>query len=216
MRPEAGFDSVARSYWLLERLAFGGALEAARFCHLDALGGCRRVLVLGEGDGRFLVRLLRRFPELRVDCVDASAAMLTQAAQRLSTEERRRVNLICADVRCWKMEEGVYDAAVTLFVLDCFAQMEAEELVGRIATALRPDALWLWADFTLPAHGWRRGRARLWLALLYAFFRWRTGLRTRRLPEIDGALGAAGFAPERATELQAGLLLSVLWRRRGA
>ena len=215
MRPSADFDSLARPYRRLERLAFGGALETARFCHLEALRRCRRALVLGEGDGRFLARLLRRVPEARVDCVDASAAMLARAAGRLGAEDRARVNFIHADARRWALAAGVYDTAATLFFFDCFEQAEAEELTARIAAALRPDALWLWADFAVPPRGWRRARARLWLALLYAFFRWRTGLVARRLPEIEGALRVAGFEPGRTTELQAGLLRACLWRRGG-
>src|SRR5690606_35643402 len=50
--PPAGFVRVARIYHALERLAFGRALERARFALLPALAGCRDVLVLGDGDGR--------------------------------------------------------------------------------------------------------------------------------------------------------------------
>jgi spermidine synthase len=38
---------------------FGLALEHARFDFLSHAAEARRVLILGEGDGRFLARLLR-------------------------------------------------------------------------------------------------------------------------------------------------------------
>lgn len=215
MRLPACFDSMARPYRLLERVAFGASLEAARFRHLEQLGECRRVLVLGEGDGRFLARLLRRFPELRVDCIDASAAMLARAERRLAPEERARVSFRHEDARALRLEPASYDAVVTLFFLDCFDDVEAAALIARIADGLRADALWLWADFAVPPRGWRRVRARLWLALLYACFRWTTGLLTRRLPEVEAPLRAAGFAPCSETIFQAGLLRSVVWRRGG-
>ena len=77
------FDGLAKIYRLLEWLAFGQILETARFSHLDALKGCRRVLILGEGDGRFLARLIRQYPDLTVVCIDRSRTMLARAAGRL-------------------------------------------------------------------------------------------------------------------------------------
>ena len=52
-------DPIASSYRWLEYAAFGLALEHARFDFLSHAAAARRVLILGEGDGRFLARLLR-------------------------------------------------------------------------------------------------------------------------------------------------------------
>ena len=78
------FDALARPYRLLERLALGGSLETARYHFLPRLRSCRRVLVLGDGDGRLVQRLLRLAPELCVDSLDKSEAMqaLARAPQR--------------------------------------------------------------------------------------------------------------------------------------
>ena len=51
-------DRIASGYRWLEYAAFGLALEQARFDFLSRAAGARRVLILGEGDGRFLARLL--------------------------------------------------------------------------------------------------------------------------------------------------------------
>ena len=73
---ELNFDPLARPYRWLEYATFGRALERCRFHFLPALTGARRALVLGDGDGRFLARLLRANPELEADVVDCSPAML--------------------------------------------------------------------------------------------------------------------------------------------
>ncbi len=72
------FDRVARLYRVLEYLSFGPMLERCRFHHLPALAAadCSRALILGDGDGRFLARLLAACPELSAQAVDASPAML--------------------------------------------------------------------------------------------------------------------------------------------
>ena len=59
-------DPIASSYRWLEYAAFGLALENARFDFLSHAAAARRVLILGEGDGRFLARLLRCNRQARV------------------------------------------------------------------------------------------------------------------------------------------------------
>jgi cyclopropane fatty-acyl-phospholipid synthase-like methyltransferase len=214
-RPLVGFDGLASAYVWLERLAFGKDLENARFCHLDQLRGCQQVLVLGEGDGRFLARLVRQFPAMRIECMDASSAMLAKAEGRLSAEDRARVNFRQEDALLAEFGTDEYDAVVTLFFLDCFSAEEVAGLIGRIRTALRDDARWLWADFALPQRGWRRWRAQTWLRGLYFFFRIQTALTARQLPPSEVLLQAAGFVLCAEESFQAGLLRSAVWERGG-
>ncbi len=210
----ANFDRLARIYRALEFVAFGRDLERARFRWLDALADRRSILILGEGDGRFLERLLSVAPSARIHCVDASAAMLAVAASRISdSQDRARITFEQADARQVFLEHASYDAVVTLFFLDCFDAPEAEKLIGRLDAALGPGAVWLFADFALPESPLARWRARAWLALLYAFFRWETGLRTRCLPPAETSIRSHGFSELAAATLQAGLLRSVLFRR---
>ena len=214
--PPANFDPLARGYRALEFLAFGRALERARFCLLDRLTGCRDLLVLGEGDGRCLARLVQVAPAARIHCIDASAAMLARAEARLAgNAARARVTFECADILSVSLPPARYDAVTTLFFLDCFTVDQVTALVARVRPSLQPDARWLFADFALPPGGWGRLRARAWLALLYAFFRWQTGLAVRALPPSEEILRGAGFRLEAAREFQRGLVRSALFRMPG-
>lgn len=209
----ANFDPLAGIYRGLEFLAFGGDLERTRFCLLDRLGDRRSILVLGEGDGRALARLVRVAPQAQIHCIDFSAAMLARAQARLAdTEAEARVTFEQADVLGVEFRPAHYDAVVTLFLLDCFDADQVAGLVSRIRDALQPGAAWLFADFVLPARGPARLRARVWLGGLYAFFRWQTGLRIRTLPPSEDLIQAAGFKPEARRTFQWGLLRSVLFR----
>ena len=210
-RGPASFDRLARIYRGLEFLAFGRDLERARFCLLDRLAGCRDILVLGEGDGRCLARLLRAAPAARVHCLDASAAMLARAAARVPEAEVPRVAFTRADAIEAPLPEAGYDAVVTLFFLDCFTGAQAGTIVAKAARALRPGSRWLFADFALPPAGLRRLRARAWLALLYGFFRWQTALPARSLPPSEDLIAGAGFRPASVREFQHGLLRAVLF-----
>ena len=209
----ARFDPLARVYHALEVLAFGGDLARARFQFLDQLADRRSILILGEGDGRCLARLLPLAPAARIHCVDASPAMLARAAARIAGQPgRERVTWECADALTVEFPAAQYDAVITLFFLDCFDRSSATGLVTRIRTALQPGAVWLFADFVLPERGLARLRARVWLAVLYAFFRWQTGLRTRALPPSEELIRQAGFDSRQFRDFQWGFLRSSLFK----
>jgi ubiquinone/menaquinone biosynthesis C-methylase UbiE len=209
-----GFNRLARWYRTAEFLAFGRDLERARFTYLDRLAPCRHILVLGEGDGRFAARLAHMAPGARIRCVDSSPGMIERASRRIAgTEEAARVTFTCADALSFDPGRGAYDAAVTLFFLDCFDARDAELIVSRVDAALGPGASWLFADFVLPQSGFARARARAWLGLLYAFFRWEAGLSVRALPPSEEILGRAGWRPMATRDLQWGLIRSSLLSR---
>lgn len=211
-----GFDRVAGVYRALETVAFGAVLQRARTAFVGEAAGKREILIVGEGNGRFLAALREMNPTARVTVVDASEAMLRAARRRAGNGPTRFWQ---ADVREDALADGDerYDLVVTHFLLDCFDQEVAEAAAARIGGVAAEGATWLIAEFAVPAEGGviRRAHARVWLWVMYAFFGVTTGLSARRLPDVDAALGRAGFV---RTELRCwrwGLVRSMVWRRRG-
>lgn len=209
----SGFDALAPHYWWLERLSFGGLLQWCRTAHLPRLTGCRRALVVGDGDGRFLAAFLRANPEARIDCLDISPGMVALARRRLGPGERPRVRFAVGDVRSGPLPGDGYDLVVTNFLLDCFPAPELAEVVARLAAASAPGALWAVGDFALPALGWRRLAARAALAVMYGFFRAAAGLNASELIDPSPLLRGHGFAREAESTRLAGFLSATLWRR---
>lgn len=200
----------ARWYRWIEYAAFGRALERQRFAHLDRLSGRRRILILGEGDGRALERLLAVAPEARIDVVDVSPEMIGLARHR--NRDPDRVAFFCRDARTTDWPSGDYDAIVTQFFLDCFGEAEARELIGRLARAMVPNGVWLISEFTIPARGWQRLHARLWVHAMYRFFGFVTGLQTRSLPPIETLMQDAGLTCHEQQIRRAGMITSEVWK----
>ena len=125
------------------------------------------------------------------------------------------MSFLCADAVTFTPETGRHDAVTTLFFLDCFDGATASGIVSRVSAALRPDALWAFADFVLPKGRLARLRARVWLGILYAFFRWETGLRVSELPPSEEILAREGWRRVDSVDLQWGLVRSVLLTRGG-
>ncbi len=211
MRPD--FDRLARPYRWLEYLSFGPLLERCRFYRLPELIDARRALVLGDGDGRFLARLLKSNPQLRADAVDLSPAMM-QLLNRRAAEAGAldRVTLHCVDAREF-IPAGSYDLVVTHFFLDCFTTDELRALVGRIRSHLTPGARWVASEFAIPS-GAASLPARLIVGTLYLAFGLLTGLRIRQLPDHAAALRSAGLSLHARRCWLGGLLASELWESR--
>jgi SAM-dependent methyltransferase len=194
-------DPIARWYRWLEYLAFGRALERRREAFLGAVGDARRVLVLGDGDGRALAALLRVNRIATVDSIDLSARMLELARARAGSE---RVTYHRADALLVPLANAEYDLIVTHFFLDCFAESDLQRLVDRIGRAACPEARWLVSEFRRPG---------LLVEILYFFFRIATGLRTRELVDHHPFLEHQGFRLARAEPAWRGWLASELWIR---
>jgi trans-aconitate methyltransferase len=210
----ANFDPIARPYRWLEYLTFGPCLERCRFHFLDRLNTHRRVLILGDGDGRFTARLLASNPHIAIDAVDSSSAMLhllSQRARRLGPHARQRLKTIHSDALAFA-PAGPYDLVVTHFFLDCLAEDDLSALIAKIRPRLTPGAIWLVSEFAIPPNRPAAAFARLIIAALYGAFRILTGLKTQRLPDYPSAFRLNGFSIVNRKSFLGRLLAAELWQ----
>lgn len=207
------FDTLAPYYRSMEFLMAGGILQRCRTAFLAETANARRALLLGEGPGRFLVKLLRTNPRVEVVCVEQSPRMIQAARGQLAESEIARVKFDRADALQWQPPRAVFDLVVTNFFLDCFRRDELEGLIATVAGGAANEARWLLSDFRLPERGWRRVRARAVLALMYGFFRRATDLSATWLTPPDEFLEAAGFRRTGRRLANFGFVHSDLWQR---
>jgi SAM-dependent methyltransferase len=206
------FDPLARPYRWAEYATFGRSLERCRFHFLPAVTGARRALVIGDGDGRFLARLLREDPDLYADVIDISPAMLRLLHRRLPREDHRRVALHQRDAREFVPPDMGYDLVVTHFFFDCLFQNELNALVERIAPRLLPGANWIVSEFATPPGGVASVVGRGIISGLYGAFGLLAGLPVRSLPDHCTPLESSGFQLLTERTWLGGLLLSQCWK----
>jgi ubiquinone/menaquinone biosynthesis C-methylase UbiE len=203
-------NPIARWYRWLEYGAFGGALMRRRVAFLPDVADARRAFVVGDGDGRFLVRLVEQNREASIDYLDSSARMLELARDRVAGAG---VNFRQGDVLTALLPQAEYDLIVTNFLLDCFDHADMQRVVQRLASLTSTGTRWLIAEFRERPSGLRKVWTSAWLAVLYTFFRWTTGLKVRRLVDHRPFLEACGFRLSRTESDWFGLLVSELWER---
>jgi ubiquinone/menaquinone biosynthesis C-methylase UbiE len=207
----ADFNAIARLYRYLEYSIFGPALWRRRIAYLPKLAGAKRVLMAGEGDGRFLAAFLEANPEAVVDYVDASSAMLRLARRRVTVRAEGRVRFVRADVLQATFDGRGYDAIVTHFFFDCFCDEELRAVGERLAAGGAAGSVWVVSEFQT-----KRLAQAVLVRWLYFCFRWLTGLRTTHLPSHRQVLHALGYDMAAAEEAAGGLLVSEVWRRKGS
>ncbi len=216
------FDPIARPYRWLEYLSFGRSLERARFHFLGEMKSCKHALVLGDGDGRFTTKLLASNPEIYVDAIDSSAAMLrllTARAERLGPSAQNRLCTVKIDAldfvaKPQSQDESPYDLLATHFFLDCFTEDDVATLVRGLAPRLIPNALWVVSEFAIPRRQPATLGSQVIVGGLYRAFSLITGLRTQTLPDYARVFRESGLTLLDSKEHLGGLLVSELWNCR--
>lgn len=234
------FDAIAPHYRWLEWMTAGSLLQRCRTAFISEVREARKVLLLGEGRGRFLVELLTINPDAEITCVDASLRMLKLMRRTLRMRQlpEKRVRFVHGDLlraksratvpaasnpdrrnTCDILDEAVpflesYDAIASHFFLDCFRPDQLQRIATIISEHTDPGARWLISDFCVPDRGWQRIRARLIHASMYAFFQVVTRLPASRLTPPDAFLRDAGFELAGRRYFNFGLLHSDVWMRR--
>jgi ubiquinone/menaquinone biosynthesis C-methylase UbiE len=209
------FDLLAPHYRWMEWVLAGEKLQRCRTLFLGEVAQSRDVLIVGEGNGRFLLECRRQLADARITVVDASARMLASARERLQRSGLNpdHVQYIHADALSWNPATRAHDLVVTHFFLDCFPAPQLEKVVNNLAQGAAPDARWLLADFQVPARGLARQRARIIHAMMYIFFRVAARLPARRLAPPDEFLRAQKFSLRERRISDWGLLHSDMWTR---
>jgi ubiquinone/menaquinone biosynthesis C-methylase UbiE len=204
----ATFDSIASFYPLLEQMVFGSTLSRSRRLFSERLLSGENILLIGEGNGRFLFEMVRKTSAVSFTVVDSSARMLAAARRRIATVEPcPPIELIHADILEWESLGGRYDRVVTHFFLDLFTPSDICQIVEKISRLATEDALWINIDFTSRYHGLRQ-RFLMWAQ--YRFIRIAAGIEAARLFDPLPSMQAAGWEVLERRSLESGWILAHL------
>ena len=212
MSTQPNFNRVARIYRWAEYLTLGPILQRTRTHFLPQLTGCRKALLFGDGDGRFLTRLLRQNRDIHATAVDVSTTMLHLLRERCAGAGSRLQTLQTSALEA-PIAPGT-DLIVTHFFLDCLTQTEVDILAENVAQNTDTGTLWLLSDFQVPQRAFIRPIAKIYIGWLYVAFRILTGLRVQSLPNPQAALERAGFARIAHHKTLFGLIYTEVWQRR--
>jgi len=139
------YDRLASRYdrWWAPVLAPAARGVAAELIDLVAHRPAARILDIGTGTGTLAMELVRRFPNVIVTGVDASAGMTAEAhrlARRtLPADAAGRLDFIQADAAALPFQDETFDAAVSSFVFQLVPNRHAALRAAQ--RVLRPEGL---------------------------------------------------------------------------
>ncbi|MCC9643870.1 class I SAM-dependent methyltransferase [Rhodopirellula sp. JC740] len=175
----------------------------------------KRILMLGDGDGRLLQKVLMAQPRAEIVSVEQSSEMITLQKQRAaSVDSSNRVEWIQVDATSVPLESGSFDCLMAAFFLDCFTEAELSRYLPGWLSCVANDGFFYHVDFVIPENGWRRMRAQFWSVVMHRFFRWQTGLQSTSVVPVEPLLDSKVWAERSQRELNHGFIRSVLYQRR--
>ena len=179
---KSSFDKLAPWYHFLETISFGNQLQQCRISQIAELKEVKNVLILGDGNGRFLESLLKLNCNAEIESLDISSNMIGLANARITPlPNNSQVVFIHTDVFDWNFPKCKYDLVVTNFFLDCFTYSELTNLLEKISLSLKPEGKLIYGDFNVPNSLLIKTLASLLLFGMYLFFRIFTRISAKSL-----------------------------------
>ncbi len=210
------FNGIAPYFERLEKIVFHKEMQRCRTALLSSLPNFNKAALVGEGDGRFLVELLKHTECEQVHYIDSSQTMLEIARKRVQKclpEMIKRVHFYHRDLSIESMPDQNYDLVVTNFFLDVFDEPSLAENVSKIANSCKRSSTWLYADFQISGGMIQRMRASTWINIMYVFFRFATQIQAKSLIDPSENLDRHGFQLKSFIEINRGLMRAELRQR---
>ena len=199
---------MAPIYPALERLVFGVRLDDAWRAFFKEILEADRVLLVGEGNGRFLKSLTARKRTGCVCVVEKSRVMIHLAKNRAGESGKIGLEFIEADFRIYRPGQE-FDCVVTHFFLDMFNPASQLAIIQKMAEFVAKGGIWINVDF-VPART-LRGGILMWLQ--YSFFRVVSRIESKCCFDESEAAAAAGWTVTEAISYLGGLVVAKRYRK---
>ena len=168
MRNQTNFNAIAPVYDQLCQMVFGKTHRYVQIGLLRYIKPNSKVLIVGGGTGWVLEEISKQLPtSLEITYIEKSIKMLAISQKRDAAQNR--VIYINEPLENCNLASQNYDVVFTPFLFDCFTEASLQQAFLQLGACLKPNGLWLYADFKVT-----QGRA-WWqkpiLSLMYLFFR---------------------------------------------
>ena len=210
------FNRVANSYQWMEKIVFLNDLEKVRNFHVSLVRDAESILLLGDGDGRFLEKISEIGTDAQILSVDSSSEMIRLSQSKIHNT-RLDVRHVCQDLQDFEFTKNFKpDLIFAHFFLDCFTENEVFLIVNRLSKSCPKSTKLVISDFFLPGKGSVSGIYRSILTyIMIRFFRLFCRISAKKLPNIPKIMRSTGWTCTSHKSLKDGFINSWVWEIEG-
>jgi ubiquinone/menaquinone biosynthesis C-methylase UbiE len=172
------YNSIANIYDVLSRIVFGKSIMKAQIFLLKYIPENSRLLIVGGGTGWILSELSKMYEKgIEIMYVEKSAKMIALSKQK--NIQHNSVEFINTGIEEFSTGKK-FDVIFTAFLFDNFLPEKIEFVFSKLNQLLKPNGLWLYADFMndqMNSKWWQK----FLLKTMYLFFKITCNIETQQL-----------------------------------
>jgi ubiquinone/menaquinone biosynthesis C-methylase UbiE len=210
------FDLIAKHYNWMEKIIFRSDLEKVRSMNLALIKNAKAILLLGDGDGRFLEQVSLMGTDAFIVSVDSSAKMIDLSKRKLE-KSALNVEFNCTKIEDFQpIESFKPDLIIAHFFLDCFTHDEVKLIIDRVSEWAAVNAKFVISDFSITKKtSFNRIYQKMLTSIMISFFRLFCGISTRFLPNIPKIMTSQGWNCLSQESLKSEFINSWVWQIEG-
>ncbi len=172
------YNGIAKIYDAVSRIVFQHSIIKAQVYLIQLITNNDKVLIVGGGTGWILEEISKLNKQnISVVYVEKSSAMIRLAKKR--NYKNIKANFAEEAIEDYHPTEE-FNVIITPFLFDNFLQDKIEIVFNKLDTFLKPNSIWLYADFVNDKQG-KKIWQQILLKTMYLFFRITANIETHEL-----------------------------------
>lgn len=208
------FDYISPYYSLGEKYFFGEKLNFHRRLFPHTLRISNKVLLLGEGRGKFLQYLLKENNSCKITIIESSKRMAESIYNLIPHRDRFRVEIKNISIKHFKSDHR-FDLICSFFFWDCFSEYQLNHHIPLMIDFLGNKGYWHNADFVdvSKINCYQTFKNFIFIRSLYLLFNYTTGLNVNKVFPVCSLILNNNMRLIRSVESSNKLLKSDLFRK---
>lgn len=211
-----GFNTIAPFYNVASTIGSFNQIHKSQIWLLSKGMKFSKVLIIGGGDGKFLLEAVKQGLAEQYYYIDISDVMIKLAKNKIENQSAislGSVVFICGSYQDIPKNE-TFDLIVTPYFLDCFSPDELTIVIARLYSQLTIKGTWFFADFNVPKDSFRSFIFNNIIQLLYEIFNFFCDWGLNRLPDFNKEFDKYNFTLLDEKYFLGGLLVGRIYKKR--
>ena len=214
-KTKKGFNTIAPFYDVVSIVCSLNQIHKSQIWLFSKGMKFSKALIIGGGDGKFLLEAIKQELSDQYYYIDISDAMIKLARNKIEKQSILSLNsvvFICGTYQDIPPNEN-FDLIVTPYFLDCISEDELPLVMAKLYAHLTIEGTWFFTDFNIPENMFRGLIFKTIIQSLYRIFNLLCKLGVNRLPDFSKEFSKYDFKVLYEKYFLGGLLVSRIYKK---